>query len=968
MTAARGHGAVAMSWPVISRTGMATALLERDSELAELGEVLEEARAGRGGLVLVEGPPGIGKTRLLDVVRSGAAEQGMTVLSARASELDRDFPFGVVRQLFEPFLSAAGAVRRKRFLHGAASLAVPLVSAGSVAAEDDAARVDAAPARFHALYWLTANLAEEAPVALVIDDVQWADAASLRFLGFLLPRLEELPVLLALASRPSEPGIDRRPIDALATDALALVLRPAPLTDRAVATLVETDLGGRPDEQFTVACHQATGGNPFLIRELLRELAAEGLTPTADQVAHVSQLAPPTVARAVLLRLARLGDEASALARAVAVLGDDVQLRRASALAELPDERANELASALGHAGILAAKRPLAFEHPVLRAVVYADIDPAKRAAAHRRAAALLADEGAGPDAIAVHLLASEPAGDPAVVATLREAAALAVRRGAAGAAVMSLRRALAEPPPAASRGALVLDLASAELRAGEHASAADHFEEGLRIVNDPRSRAAHAWEQALALQSLGRHDEAYALRERAVEEVAGIDQELALRVEASLIASASLDRTRLAAARARLERHRERLSNAATAAEHRLLATRAYLDAMYGDAPANALADAAQRALASGLLVDEVSGFVTTPFFSAIEVLWLADRAEPAKRALEAAIDHARRRGSALAFACDSGWRCMLRAREGALADAEAEARGCAELSLDQGGFVLAPPMLGHVIEILIDRGELDDAERLLERAGMTTHRAGEDLTFYPMLHARARLRAARGDVAGGRADLAAIGVPARWNTHAVFVPAVLAAPELASPDRDEARAAAERMLSDARGWGTARAVGMALRAAGLVEGGTRGMELLEEAARVLAGSPARLEYAAALTDLGAALRRSGRRADARDPLRRALDVAHSCGAKPLGERVRHELRAAGGRPRRPQISGVEALTASERRIAAMAAGGLSNPEIAQALFITKKTVEAHLASAYRKLDIHSRTQLPEGLGADSS
>ena len=161
---------------------------------------------------------------------------------------------------------------------------------------------------------------------------------------------------------------------------------------------------------------------------------------------------------------------------------------------------------------------------------------------------------------------------------------------------------------------------------------------------------------------------------------------------------------------------------------------------------------------------------------------------------------------------------------------------------------------MLGHVIEILIDRGELDDAERLLERAGMTTHRAGEDLTFYPMHHARARLRAARGDVAGGRADLAAIDMAARWNTHAVFVPAVLAAPELASPDRDEARAAAELMLSDARGWGTARAVGMALRAAGLVEDGTRGMELLEEAVRVLAGSPARLEYAAALTDLGAA------------------------------------------------------------------------------------------------------------------
>jgi DNA-binding NarL/FixJ family response regulator len=155
-----------------------------------------------------------------------------------------------------------------------------------------------------------------------------------------------------------------------------------------------------------------------------------------------------------------------------------------------------------------------------------------------------------------------------------------------------------------------------------------------------------------------------------------------------------------------------------------------------------------------------------------------------------------------------------------------------------------------------------------------------------------------------------------------------------------------------------------MALRARGLALGGEDGLELLAEAAAVLAESPARLEHARALEDLGAALRRAGRRSDARGPLREALDLADACGARPLAERARHELRAAGGRPRRPRISGVEALTASERRIAAMAADGLSNPEIAQALFVTKKTVETHLAGAYRKLGIRSRTQLPAALG----
>jgi DNA-binding NarL/FixJ family response regulator len=134
---------------------------------------------------------------------------------------------------------------------------------------------------------------------------------------------------------------------------------------------------------------------------------------------------------------------------------------------------------------------------------------------------------------------------------------------------------------------------------------------------------------------------------------------------------------------------------------------------------------------------------------------------------------------------------------------------------------------------------------------------------------------------------------------------------------------------------------------------------DLLNEAAAVLESSPARVEHARALTDLGAALRRANRRVDARDTLRAALDAADACGATPLAERARHELRAAGARPRRPRATGVQALTASERRIAEMAAEGLSNPEIAQALFVTKKTVEAHLGSVYRKLDIRSRGQL---------
>ena len=335
------------------------ALLEREAELSELDRLVADACAGRGRLVLIEGPPGIGKTRLLDAVRAGARERGMTVLAARASELDRDFPFGVVRQAYEPLVEAADAVRRERLLQGAAGLVTRLLGGG----HSPGSGADAVEplAFYHALYWLTANLADQEPAALVIDDLHWADAGSLRFLQFLVPRLEELPVLVALATRPSEPGLDRRAIDAIATDPLSVLVRPRPLSGEAVAALVGRELGEGPDPHFSAACHDATGGNPFLVGELVRELASEGVSPSADREALVHRLAPPTVARAVLLRLARLGEDATALAHAVAVLGDGAPPPRAFALARLPEERGDEAAAALADADILAAARPLAF-------------------------------------------------------------------------------------------------------------------------------------------------------------------------------------------------------------------------------------------------------------------------------------------------------------------------------------------------------------------------------------------------------------------------------------------------------------------------------------------------------------------------------------------------------------------------------------------------------------------------------
>ena len=183
---------------------------------------------------------------------------------------------------------------------------------------------------------------------------------------------------------------------------------------------------------------------------------------------------------------------------------------------------------------------------------------------------------------------------------------------------------------------------------------------------------------------------------------------------------------------------------------------------------------------------------------------------------------------------------------------------------------------------------------------------------------------------------------------------------------DVERARALAEQEVELARAYGAPRPIGIALRTCGLVMGGEEGFELLETAVQVLDRSPARLELARARSELGAAHRRAGRRQAAQAELRHALDLAHRCGAIALAERTREELAAAGARPRRAQLSGLESLTASERRVAELAAAGSTNREIAQALFVTVKTVEWHLRNTYLKLGIGSRRELEGAMEPD--
>src|SRR5262245_31178257 len=369
-------------------------LLERAQELVRIESALAEARSGRGRLVVIEGPAGIGKTALLAAARAKAAESGFRVLRSQANELERDFAFGVVRQLFEPPLAEASAPERVDLLQGAAGVAAGLLRLPGRAAAPapHGAVVDPSFAILHGLYWLCANLASTGPLCLAVDDAHWADAASLRYLAFLITRLEELEVAVVAAARPREAGIDAELLGMVTAEPSADVIRLPPLTRAAVAQLVESRFGGPGDPVFVDACLRATRGTPFLLRHLIDAVNERGIAPTADAAHHVEALGAQTIGRSILVRLGRLPEQAGRLARALALL-ERGELFQTARLAGLEEEEAAGAADLLTASGLLEAGRPLTFIHPIVRSAIYAELSEAERTQGHRRAARLLAEQ-----------------------------------------------------------------------------------------------------------------------------------------------------------------------------------------------------------------------------------------------------------------------------------------------------------------------------------------------------------------------------------------------------------------------------------------------------------------------------------------------------------------------------------------------------------------------------------------------
>ncbi|MFL6067178.1 MAG: AAA family ATPase [Gaiellaceae bacterium] len=930
-------------------------LLERDREVAALDELLAAAAGGEGWFAVLEAVAGMGKTRLVAETRRRAEEAGLRVLRARGGELEREFAFGVVRQLFEP------ALDRGDVFDGAAAPARAVF-------EDAAGGADAASfAVLHGLYWLVVDLSAERPLLLAVDDLHWCDQASLRFLAYLARRLEGVPALVVGALRPSEPGADEALIREIERDPRSVVLRPDPLSPQAVEKLVQGRLGASVDGAFAAACGELTGGNPLLLDEILKAVEANDVARDASGVRTLNELGPRAVSRAVLLRLSRASDDAVAVARALAILGDGADLATISALAAVDEERAAHAVDELIRAGTLRPELPLGFVHPLVAAAVDLDVPAGERVLRHQQAAALLTAARAPAERIAAHLLLVPPRGDDEVVSTLQEAARAARAKGAAESAVAYLARALAEPPADVRHRDVVLELGRAEALT-DGAAASEHLREAYELLDDPHERAATARGLTLTLLYTGRTEEAAQVAKRAASELPEAD-DARKQLEAVEYATALFgvgDITRL-----RELRPDEAPEGAGGKA---LVALAAYDRALAGE-PADECARLALDALSGGDLTRAYNGFLNIP---PIAVLAAADRGE-ALGALEEALAAAHAGGSAFSVSSIRTWRAWALFRRGELVESEQEFDAALEGGRAWGFGLLNRIYRGALKPSLhIERGEVARAREVLTGfgdPGLAAARfvagdpddpdASADVVRY-WLTARLELLLAEGRFED--AVSAADGVATRF-AHVVnpaFGPwrslKARALDRLGS--RDEAIALAAEEVELARRWAAPCALGRALRELGTLE---RHAELdpLEEAVTVLDGTPARLELAKSLAALGSALRLARKPSDAREPLRRALELAQVCGATPLADHARSELYATGARPRKAALSGVDSLTTSERRVATLAAEGQSNRDIAQALFVTPKTIEVHLSNTYRKLGIRSRRELAAALTA---
>ncbi|MGH3813277.1 MAG: AAA family ATPase [Pseudonocardiaceae bacterium] len=916
-------------------------LVGRSTVLAELRVALLAVSGGTGGCLIMEGPAGIGKSRLLVTVAAQARDLGVQVAEGRATPLDRVAPLTplltVLRGCQPPVLDEAGL----------ASLAPHQGSR----------------------YWLVDRLGEliddyagTQPLLIALDDAQWIDELTALALRTLVPALRASPVLWLLARRPpAVRSAEQDAIDWLVTDG-ARLLPLDPLSAEAVAELCANVLDAVPDQEL-LSLAKRGGGNPFLLEELLTTLRDDGRVRVAGGIATVTAGDLPAHFRAVAAqRLSELSTGARRLLEAGSVFGRPFTLHEAAGLAGQSAVEMLGTAEEAMRAGILVdADSELAFRHDLLREAVYDSLPGPVRQVLHREAATVLQAEGRPAAEIAEHLARSARKGDGQAVAVLHEAIRSVGPRapGAAADFVLRMVDLLDDDDPSRSR--LIAERVRLLASAGRLAEAREAGEIALRSGLDAPTEAALLIGLAEAFKHAGRESAVleYARRALAKSEVPEPARAQLLAIQAhGLLQADDIDGAD--------ESGRQALELGRATGEHSA--------AVFGGAARSVAAravgelDAAIRFAHDAVaLAENVGGEARQrhPRLWLGRVLVAADRFQEADAVYEIGQREADELGTAWSQPLWHYFRGELRLAAGRLDDAAAEAQAGIRVSEQLTAYAVIVPLLALSAHVALRRDEIREARAYLHRAQrMVADGIGmmpEDLRWEAAL-----LAEAAGEPAMALAELAAVfdAVPRRLllltQQPSAAPGMVRMALRAGARNRAEAVVAAARQLTERNPVVTSFA-GAAAQAEGLLRNDP---EALHAAVRSFQSGPRPLALASALEDAAVAEANRGHRQPVTALLEEALALCASCGARRDVARVQRRMRELGIRrrtvpgDRRPR-NGWDSLTESELRVARLVAEGLTNRAVAGQLFLSPHTVDSHVRNAFSKLGVTSRVEL---------
>lgn len=903
-----------------------------------VAEAVGAAASGSGRVVVVVGERGSGRSRCAAAAARAAGEAGLRVLQAHTGGVAVGVPFEV---LTDVFAELAGTPAGDERFAGAAAEAWPLVTGRAIPGPPEER-----DRMVHALHWLVRRLAAERPLALIVDDADVADQETVRCLEYIASRSIALPVLVLVTVTSQAQGRPAEIRTSLSGLPSATVVRLPAATPQDVEAMLAARGMSPGDAAFAAVCLRDADANHGLIGELLDELRARGLEPTAAALEALS--APTSTIRTVTTRLRRLGPAAATVADAVLVLAEDATAARVARIADLPLDEVRAHVDGLAAAALLSPGDEPRIRCPLVLRALEAAPASFRRNELRAGAAALLLDEGVPVQRVVEHVHQAEPGSAGVAALALQAAAGEALAAGRLDEAERHLRRLSVEEPPGPVADAVRARLLAIQVALDRDGAAERH--EAMLTRLDPAERAAAILHLADTLVVAGRRRAAAeaARRGAAALEAAGEpDGRGRLELTYALVAR---DLPGMAAdARVTLDRMRGAAGAQASAG---LLAAAA-VDAVYACRPRAEAAGLARAAFAAARATrgPEAAWAVAV-------LLWCEEVAAARQACEELAADDSRHGEQGVLRA----W-CAL--AEGRLAEAAAlpgaPGAGPERRSLGIAASAVASQArlelgdLGGAAAALAAPAQEPREERGLEAVG---------------LGARGLLQLRSGDPAGAERTFARaldLAASAAMDNPAVVRAWFGSAAALRRLGRlDEARATSGELLERSRAFGAPEAEASALQvAAGLARTRAEGVGLAERSVELTAAA-SDLARARALLVSGGLLLRDGRRAPARERLREALDLAHRVGALGLEARAREELRAAGGRPRRTQLHGVQALTPAERQVAEHAGRGLSNRDIAAALYVTPKTVEWHLRNVFLKLGIGDRRELPAALGGD--